>query len=145
MNKETEISNRSNSNQKPISQPQPTEEDVRSFKDLIKEVHDKNFCGSCGGCVSFCSAHELKAIEMGPDGKPIYINEDNCLKCGICYFICPQIPIFDGELQEKYNWKPPIGNFQRVAIARATNEDIRKLATDGGVVTSLLLYLMSGR
>jgi coenzyme F420 hydrogenase subunit beta len=133
-----------NSEVQPISsaQPQSTEEEIKSFKNLIKEVHEKNICGSCGGCVSFCSAHELKAIEMGPEGKPIFANEDNCLKCGICYFICPQINIFDEELKENHNWKPPVGSFQRVAIARSTDEEIRKLATDGGVVTGLLLYLL---
>jgi coenzyme F420 hydrogenase subunit beta len=137
-------------NEEKNGEPEPSQtqknqiddEEVKSFKNLISEVQDRNICGACGGCVSFCSAHELKAIEMGEDGKPQYINEDNCLKCGICYFICPQISIFDDEVKEKHLWKPPIGNFQRITIARSTNDDIRKLATDGGVVTSLLLYML---
>jgi coenzyme F420 hydrogenase subunit beta len=118
------------------------EDEIKTFKSLISEVHEKNMCGSCGGCVSFCSAHELKAIEMGKDGKPFFINEENCLKCGICYDICPQIDIFDDELQEKFIWKLPIGNYQRITIARAKNDEIRSLATDGGVVTSLLIYML---
>ena len=36
----------------------------KSFDDLIKEVHERGICGECGGCVSFCSAHEMQAIEM---------------------------------------------------------------------------------
>lgn len=122
-----------------------SDEDVKSFKSLISEVHEKNLCGSCGGCVSFCSAHEIGAIEMGADGIPKYANEDNCLKCGICYFICPNINVFDDELKEKYNWKTPVGSFQRVSVAQSTNEDVRKLATDGGVVTSLLLYMLENK
>ncbi|MEE9150716.1 MAG: Coenzyme F420 hydrogenase/dehydrogenase, beta subunit C-terminal domain [Thermoplasmata archaeon] len=122
-----------------------SEEEIKTFKSLIKEVHEKNLCGGCGGCISFCSAHELKAIEMGEEGKPIYVNEDNCLKCGICYIICPQINIIDDELREKHNWKPPIGHFQRITVARSTNNEIRSLATDGGVVTSLLLYMLEQR
>ncbi len=122
--------------------PRPEEEEGKSFKDLIKEVHDKNICQSCGGCISFCSAHELKAIEMGKDGLPKFTNEDNCLKCGICYFICPQIGIFDEELRNAHNWKPPVGNFRRIAIARSTDPKVRELATDGGVVTSLVQYLL---
>ena len=81
--------------------------------------------------MSFCSAHEFKAIEMGSDGKPTFINEDNCLKCGICYAICPNINLFDDELKDNYNWKPPIGNYQRLVISQATDEDIRARATDG--------------
>ena len=34
----------------------------KSFEDLIRDVHELGICGECGGCVSFCSAHELKAI-----------------------------------------------------------------------------------
>ncbi len=119
-----------------------SEEEIKTFKSLIKEVHEKNLCGGCGGCISFCSAHELKAIEMGKEGKPVYTNEDNCLKCGICYVICPQINIIDDELREKHNWKPPIGDFQKITVARSTNDEIRNLATDGGVVTSMLLYMI---
>lgn len=26
---------------------------LKSFKDLIKEIHDKDICQQCGGCVSF--------------------------------------------------------------------------------------------
>ena len=119
-----------------------SDEDVKSFKSLITEVHEKNLCGSCGGCVSFCSSHEIGAIEMGSDGIPKYTDEDNCLKCGICYFICPNINVFDDELKEKYNWKTPVGSFQRVSVAQSANKEVRELATDGGVVTSLLMYMV---
>jgi coenzyme F420 hydrogenase subunit beta len=119
-----------------------SDEDIKSFKSLITEVHEKNLCGSCGGCVSFCSAHEIGAIEMGEDGLPRYTNEDNCLQCGICYFICPNINVFDDELKEKFDWKTPVGNFKRVSVAQSSDERVRELATDGGVVTSLLLYML---
>jgi coenzyme F420 hydrogenase subunit beta len=121
------------------------EEDVKSFKSLISEVHEKNLCGSCGGCVSFCSAHEIGAIEMGSEGIPQYVDEDNCLKCGICYFICPNIDVFDEELKEKFSWKSPMGNFERISVGQSTDESVRKLATDGGVVTSLLLYMLENK
>ncbi len=115
---------------------------IKTFKNLIEEVHNKNLCGSCGGCVSFCSAHEICAIEMGKDGIPVFSNEDNCLECGICYFICPEIKVIDDDLREKWNWKPPIGDFQEVTIAQATDKKIRENATDGGVVTALLQYML---
>ncbi|UCG36094.1 MAG: Coenzyme F420 hydrogenase/dehydrogenase, beta subunit C-terminal domain [Candidatus Bathyarchaeota archaeon] len=117
-------------------------EEVKSFKDLSLEVVEAGICGKCGGCVSFCSAGELNALRMGKNELPQYISEENCLKCGICYLICPQTHTLDGELQEKFSWKLPVGSYQKVISAQTTNEKIRKICTDGGVVTSLLMYLL---
>ena len=118
------------------------DEKINTFKNLIAEVHEKNLCGSCGGCVSFCSAHEIRAIEMGENGIPVFVDEDHCLECGICYFICPQIRVIDDELRHRWNWRPPIGNFHEVHIAQAADSKIREMATDGGVVTALLHYML---
>ena len=118
------------------------EEEIKTFKDLTREVIEKGICGKCGGCVSFCSAGELNALEIGKNEVPRFINEDNCLKCGICYLICPQTDTLNVELQEKFGWKPPIGDYQRITSVQTTNKAVKKNCTDGGVVTSLLLYLL---
>jgi len=117
-------------------------EETKTFKDLTKEVIERGICGKCGGCISFCSAGELNALEMGENDLPRYINEDNCQKCGICYLICPQTDTLNAELQEKFGWKPPTGYYQRITSAQTTNKEIMTVCTDGGVVTSLLSYLM---
>lgn len=117
-------------------------EEIKTFKDLTMEVVGKGICGKCGGCVSFCSAGELNALEMGENGLPRYVNEDRCLKCGICYLICPQTETLNAELQDKIGWKPPIGDYQKITSAQTTNKEVKAICTDGGVVTALLLYLM---
>ncbi|HEY0089229.1 MAG TPA: Coenzyme F420 hydrogenase/dehydrogenase, beta subunit C-terminal domain [Candidatus Lokiarchaeia archaeon] len=114
----------------------------KSFEDLIKEVHEKGFCGECGGCVSFCSADEIKAIEMPQSGPPKYFNKDHCLHCGICYLICPEIEVLNKELNEKYRFKPPIGNWSKIASVQATDPEIKNVATDGGAVTAILTALL---
>ena len=114
----------------------------KSFEDLIKEVHEQGICGECGGCVSFCSAHEIKAIEMSESGPPRYYNKENCLKCGICYLVCPQTHVLDQELNKKYNYKVSIGNWVKITSSQATSEEIRKNASDGGSVTAILNYLL---
>ncbi|MFQ5823886.1 MAG: Coenzyme F420 hydrogenase/dehydrogenase, beta subunit C-terminal domain [bacterium] len=114
-------------------------EEIKSFRDLITEVQEKGICGKCGGCVSFCSAGELNALEITEDGSPKFIDEDKCLKCGICYLICPQIKVLNRELKEKYGWEAPIGPYRKLTSARTTNKKVRNVCTDGGVVTSLLI------
>ncbi len=117
-------------------------ERTKTFKDLIKEVHDQGICGQCGGCVSFCFAGDLVAISMGKNGRPAYINEENCLNCGICFLICPQINILDSEIQEQFNWKPPIGSYKKLKSSRSTNPEVLQNCSDGGVVTSILHCLL---
>ena len=114
----------------------------KSFEDLIKEVHEKDICGECGGCVSFCTAADIGAIEMTEDGPPRYSNEENCLHCGICYLICPETFELKSELNKKYNFKPPIGNWSKIVTAQAKDSKIREIATDGGVVTAILIALL---
>jgi coenzyme F420 hydrogenase subunit beta len=118
------------------------ETDVRTFHDLIRFVQQKNFCGKCGGCVAFCSADNLGALEVGPDGMPRFADEEKCLKCGICYMICPNIHDLDEELKKKTEWEPPIGPMKDLVSAQTTTPIVREKCTDGGVVTSLLLYLI---
>jgi coenzyme F420 hydrogenase subunit beta len=117
-------------------------DDIKSFNDLVREVQNRNLCGKCGGCVSFCSAGDLNALSFNKEGLPILSDEEKCLKCGICYLICPQVRVLDDELAKKFLWKEPFGNFRSLSSAKTTSRAVSKAATDGGVVTSLLLYAL---
>ncbi|UCF97297.1 MAG: Coenzyme F420 hydrogenase/dehydrogenase, beta subunit C-terminal domain [Spirochaetaceae bacterium] len=115
---------------------------VKSFADLINEVRSRGICGGCGGCVSFCSAGQLNALHFGEDGLPEFANEEECLKCGICYLVCPQIRALDDELKLKFRWSKPVGQCRGLDSAKTTDPRVAEVATDGGVVTSLLLYAL---
>ena len=114
----------------------------RSFTDLQESIVSTGLCSRCGGCVSFCSANKLGALEMSPEGTPVYSDEEKCLKCGLCYSICTQIEELDEELQERFDWVPPMGKYRRVASVRTTSREIQHVCTDGGAVTSLLMYML---
>jgi coenzyme F420 hydrogenase subunit beta len=113
---------------------------TKSFNDLIAEVQSRGICGRCGGCLSFCSASDLNALKFDKEGVPRFADEEKCLKCGICYLICPQTKALEDELKKKYHWTAPVGYFSSLGSARTTNSKVASEATDGGVVTSLLLY-----
>ena len=116
--------------------------EARTFHDLERNVQRYHFCGKCGGCLAFCSADNLGALTVGPDGMPAFADEEKCLKCGICYMICPNVYELDDELKKKLDWEPPIGQVMDLISARTTNPLVLQKGTDGGVVTSLLIYLM---
>ena len=82
--------------------PRENSLEVKTFRDLQKEIHEKGLCGKCAGCVSFCSAGELNALRIGEHGIPEFSNEENCLDCGICYLICPETEALNAELKEKF-------------------------------------------
>jgi coenzyme F420 hydrogenase subunit beta len=115
---------------------------IWSFTDLENDVIKKGTCGKCGGCVSFCSANRIGALTMNQEGFPCYADRDKCLECGLCYMVCPQTQTIKGELDERFSWKPPIGNYTDVFSARSSYTDVREKATDGGVVTALLMHML---
>jgi len=115
---------------------------MKTFTDLIKDVQKPGLCHRCGGCVTFCTAINYAALELDSEGKPRYADEAKCIECGLCNAICPEIADLDEETKERLGWKPPIGRVIETSIARATDSKIRKKATDGGVVTALLVHLL---
>jgi coenzyme F420 hydrogenase subunit beta len=128
-----------------MAKQQALEKDVNSFEDLRKEIIEAGLCGRCGGCASFCSADEMHALGFDRSEGPKLVAEDNCLKCGICYLICPQIKALDAEVREKFGWQPPIGIHSKIASACTTEPKVSAVCTDGGVVTSLLRHALKRR
>ncbi len=115
---------------------------IRSFDDLLSDVISAGICGKCGGCLSVCSANMISALKMDENGFPAYVSKELCLECGLCYMTCPQTHTVREEVKSRFDWKPPIGNYTDVISARSTDTDVREAATDGGVVTSLLMSML---
>jgi coenzyme F420 hydrogenase subunit beta len=121
----------------------------KTFQDLINEVHDKGICQECGGCVSFCSSAEYDIIgfkEGKPYSPPIYVNKENCLECGICYYICPQTHILDNDLNNTFRFSDfkstPLGFVPEIYSCQSKDEIFLNNGTDGGVVTSIIHYML---
>lgn len=114
---------------------------MKTFLDLIDDVQKKGLCHHCGGCVTFCTAINYGALEIDQKGMPQFAEKDKCIECGLCYSICPEVNELDEETKKKFSWEPPIGKNIETTAARSLDTDIRKRATDGGVVTSILLHL----
>lgn len=120
---------------------------MKSFKDLITDVHKKGICQQCGGCVSFCNSIEHAVIGFkDPYSPPAYMNIDKCLRCGICYLICPQTHSMDKEINETYKFTEyeslPLGFYFNIHSCQSNDDDFLKNGTDGGVVNTLLNYLL---
>ena len=120
---------------------------IKIFKDLIEEVHEHGICQQCGGCVSFCNSIENEVIGFKkPNSPPEYLNKEKCLECGICYLICPQTHVLDEDLNKTYNFSDfssmPLGFIERIYSCQARDKEFLKYGTDGGVVNSIINYLI---
>ncbi len=120
---------------------------MKTFKDLIKEVHERGICQQCGGCVSFCNSLEQDVIGYKqPNSPPEYLNEEKCLECGICFVICPQTHILDDELNDTFKFSgfssKPIGYIDNIYSCQAKERDFLNYGTDGGVVNSLIHFML---
>lgn len=120
---------------------------TKSFQNLIEEVHNKGICQECGGCVSFCSSVDYNVIGFKDLYlPPEYIDEDHCLECGICYSICPQTHFVDDDINSTFKFTDfsslPLGHIEEVYSCQASDSEFLKYGTDGGVVNSILNYLI---
>lgn len=115
---------------------------MKTFFNLIQEVQKPGLCHRCGGCVTFCTAVNYGALALDEDGKPRYDDMEKCIECGLCHAICPEIDEMDEETKRRAAWSAPIGRIIGTNVARAADETIRAKATDGGVVTALLLRML---
>jgi coenzyme F420 hydrogenase subunit beta len=114
---------------------------MKTFFNLIQEVQKPGLCHRCGGCVTFCSAINYGALELDEDGKPRYGQIEKCIECGLCHAICPEVDELEAETRERVAWAAPIGRVIETTVARAADPAVRQKATDGGVVTALLIHL----
>ncbi|MDJ0667549.1 MAG: Coenzyme F420 hydrogenase/dehydrogenase, beta subunit C-terminal domain [Desulfobacterales bacterium] len=114
---------------------------MKTFEDLIEEVQKPGLCHHCGGCVTFCTAINYGALELDADGMPQFADRAKCIECGLCYSICPEIDEMQEETRQVAGWEPPMGRVLDTTVARSTDSTIRAKATDGGVVTALLVHL----
>jgi len=114
---------------------------MKTFDNLIQEVLVPGLCHRCGACVAFCSAINYGALELDSEGHPRYADKNKCVAGGLCYEICPAIDKLEAETKSNVAWTAPMGRVSGIIIARAKDPAIRRSATDGGVVTALLVYL----
>lgn len=114
---------------------------MKTFFDLKQEVQATGRCHGCGGCVTFCTAINYGALEMGSDNVPRYKSVEKCIDCGLCYMICPVIGELDQKIRTQAAWSAPMGRIIDITVAHVNDKEQRAQATDGGVVTGILLHL----
>jgi coenzyme F420 hydrogenase subunit beta len=111
------------------------DKEVHKFKDL-----DSKLCSFCGTCVGVCPQNALIAKD-----EKIYL-VGKCKSCELCYNACPgrevaffnlNVHLFESSRRDRY-----IGVYKSIYAAYSRDVKIRNNASSGGVVTSLLIFLL---
>ena len=104
-------------------------------KKNIDSVIRENKCISCGVCQARCPLGAIKLRYSDLEGKYVpAIFFDKCINCGICKKGCPA--------EKGRDCDTLIGDYNGLFLAHARNKQVRKNATSGGVVNSLVQYLL---
>lgn len=113
-----------------------------SFEESLGRSVLPDNCIGCATCVIVCP---FKCLEY-ENGKPKLVKE--CKVCGICAQVCPKYDVQMSKLESfifgrERAAEEEFGIGRRVLIAQTTDERIRKVCQDGGVVTTLLIHALN--
>ena len=116
---------------------------IENFFDPVSLVFDSGVCCNCGWCSSVCP---VDAITVTAD--TLEIDDDICMKCGICYSVCSksfsiaQAGLAISKVDKSLTFSDKINGYKNAYSASTTNDEIKKVRQDGGIVTALLEFLL---
>jgi len=122
------------------------DEFIEHYFEPVSIVFDAGVCCNCGWCSSICP---VNAITVTAD--TLKIDDEICMKCGLCFTVCPRSFSIDQayksikKLDETLNFSEKIGAYIDTYTGTTTKAAIKKVRQDGGVVTSILEYLLKNR
>jgi len=114
-----------------------------SYEDLEARIIDTGECTVCGACITACPDSHIKLIENRPKRPKRTVD---CVGCHTCYDACYMLRhdlVKDIE-SSIMGWgrKELIGAYRRIVAARTKDTQLAKACQDGGIVTTLLLYVL---
>lgn len=110
------------------------------FRELNEFVIQREICTLCGTCLALCPRIGVK------EEKPALVAYDP--ECSMCIRFCSRT-YFPDQILEKtlfQNRIPKnylIGNYQRITNAKSTDEGVKEVAQNGGVVSTLLMHALN--
>lgn len=109
----------------------------------VSIVYDAGVCCQCGWCSAICP---VNAITVTAD--TLEIDDNICMKCGLCFTVCPRSFSIDRVykniklLDKSLKWSDKVGAYVNMYSGSTIKSEIKKVRQDGGIVTSLLEYLL---
>jgi coenzyme F420 hydrogenase subunit beta len=119
---------------------------IEHYFEPVSIVFDSGVCCLCGWCSSVCP---VDAIEVTAD--TLEIDDEICMKCGLCFTVCPRSFSIDQvyqtikKIDKTLTYSEKIGGYINTYTATTTKDAIKEVRQDGGIVTSILEYLLENK
>ncbi|MFX0100316.1 MAG: Coenzyme F420 hydrogenase/dehydrogenase, beta subunit C-terminal domain [Candidatus Hodarchaeota archaeon] len=111
-----------------------------SFEKVLEEVIKTGKCTNCSACEAICFLSSKAVISHDDKFNRIY-DTDGCDKCGYCYTCCPRSNFRESENASILK-KNRLGDYISIGTYKTSLDELKDNYQDGGMVTSLLLYLL---
>lgn len=113
----------------------------RAVDFLRDQVVDAGRCVGCAACVTICPVDVFDYADERPDDT----RTDACVDCVLCVEVCPVLRPVDKDLPRFLGFRAPArddgyGTYSYGFYSRSTDPEIRAVAQDGGVVSTLIVH-----
>ncbi|MFX1358465.1 MAG: Coenzyme F420 hydrogenase/dehydrogenase, beta subunit C-terminal domain [Promethearchaeota archaeon] len=119
---------------------------IEHYFEPVSIVFDSGVCCHCGWCSSVCPVNAIKVT-----ADTLKIDEEICMKCGLCFTVCPSSFSINQayksikKIDKSLTYSEKIGGYVNAYTASTTKDEIKKVRQDGGIVTSILEYLLENK
>ncbi len=105
----------------------------------IKLISEQSLCSACGMCSNICPKSAVLMTYNNAEFLQAKVIEKKCVNCGKCLLVCPSYEknINGSEFKDSFK-----GKYIKAYIGEAVDSEIQSKGQSGGVVTSLLYYLL---
>ncbi len=112
----------------------------------VVDVIQQGFCIGCGACTSTCPKAICSLYEINGSLIPI-IDNYRCINCGSCVNVCPIASPYLRKIDAAHsiagnNYDLIVGSYRSIYLGYSNDYDIRFNGASGGIVTSILIYLL---
>lgn len=110
-------------------------------KENISAVAKARLCNTCGACMGVCSSGAVHYEETAGGYYLPVADEAICVKCGLCYEVCPGVHFGDWFLSNMAQ-DPFAGCVLETFVGKASDRQLFDNSQSGGVVSAILLHAL---
>jgi len=121
-------------------------ETMEHYFEPVSLIYESGVCCNCGWCSAICPVNAISVTS-----ENLEIDEEKCFKCGLCFSVCPRSFSIDrfyesiNKINKSLQFSEKIGAYINTYSGCTSTDEIKKVCQDGGVVTSLLEYLLTNK